>query len=79
MKTNRRYYALVCVHTGQFRGIDGMDYNLNDLKSGELLLFKLKKDGINRIKKNCCWALKCVPIICCKNVWFGQPTSYFIA
>ncbi len=59
-------YTLLSIHSGKVKTINNELLYINEVTNNNLLTFKTKKEAINYIKNNLCWALS--PIKVHKNL-----------
>ena len=76
METFKTSYTLFSVHTGKVKTKNGDTDFINNIKNGDLLTFKLKRDAISYIKLHNAWALQPIKIVERSTKWHGQTTYY---
>lgn len=72
-------YALMIVHTGMVKTRDGKSNYIIDVKLGDLMVFKRKKDAQKYIDDACAWALIPIAVYQQENHWKGRNTHYRFA
>lgn len=69
-------FALMVIHTGEVKLKNSESCFINNVKKGDLLTFKTKKEALIFITEKLFWALKVVKVKEINNKWHNQETFY---